>query len=360
MLGAIIEPRTLNVNIKARRLGYVVQCLGFFEQSESLTVGTVFEKLESWSTRNKERLKRYISSSGYITKTAKHYPAKRYVELTRDLQLIDVSEASCRITKLGKPLLSLETTPSRPFDLSIEQRWFLLRRLLISDFDYLLPHFRLLTEYDDVPTIFRLFKSAFLTQLEEQSRAIGDIIQASEYRKRIDNIKRWTKEKKYLEHIIYPRINWLIDLKLVDWNTLIEERRHELSKAGSLIASKLESIGREKRFKKWFETSFYTTLAQAYDSIFEREQIAFLSNLSDKQRFGILKNKLEEAFSLFSSLGTPFAHMSANTFLEYACIKLLKEGIIAEFKICKEVLKSIPGYRFRWEPVMNDGFITKV
>jgi len=360
LLGAVVKPRTLNINIKARRLGYVIQCLNFFRQSESLTVGTVFEKLELWSTQNKEKLERYINSSGDIKKTIKHYPAKRYVELIRDLHLLKISETSCRITKLGKPLLFFETTPAKPFDLSIEQRWYLLRRLLISDFDYLLPHFRLLAEYNDAPAIFRRFKNTYLTHLEEQARAIGDIIQSSEYRKRIDNLKRWTKEKKYLEHIIYPRINWLIDLKLIDWNILIEEKRYELNKAGSLIVSTLESIYKTGKLKDWFETSFYTTLAQAYDSLFKRDQMTFLGNLSEKQRFRIIEDKLRDSFSLFASSGTPFLHMSANTFLEYACIKLLKEGIVAEIEICKEILKSIPGYRFRWEPIVNDGFITRV
>lgn len=350
----------MNVNIKARRLGYVIQCLNFFKQSENLTVGTVLEELESWSTQNEEKLERYISSSGYIKKTIKRYPAKRYVQLIRDLHLIEISETSCSITKLGKPLLFLETTPTKPFDLNIEQRWYLLKRLLIFDFDCLLPHFRLLAEYNDVPTIFRLFKNTYLTHLEERARAIGDIIQSSEYRKRIDSIKKWTKEKKYLEHIVYPRIAWLIDLKLIDWNILIEEKRYELSKAGSLIASTLESIYKTDKLENWFETSFYTTLAQAYDSLFKKDQITFLGNLSEKQRFRILEDKLKNSFSMFASSGTPFPHMSANTFLEYACIKLLKEGIVAEFEICKEILKSIPGYRFRWEPVVNDGFITKV
>lgn len=360
MLGDVVKPRTLNVNIKAQRLGYVIQCLNFFKQRESLTFGTVLEKLELWSAQNEKKLEQHIKTSGYIKKSSRRYPPKRYVELISNLQLIEISEMSCNITKLGIPLLFFEATPSKPFDLSIEQRWYLLKRLLISDFDILLPHFQLLAEHNDVPTIFRRFKNTYHAHLEERIRAIGDIIQSSEYRKRIDFIKKWEKEKKYLEHIIYPRIHWLIDLKLIDWNILSKKKRNELSKEGNLIASTLDSIPKTEKLKHWFETSFYTMLAQAYDSLFKRDQITFLTNLSEKQKFRIIEDKLEDSFSLFASSGTPFPHMSANTFLEYTCIKLLKEGIVAEFDICKKILKSIPGYRFRWEPVVNDGFITKV
>lgn len=360
MLGNVVIPRTITVNIKARRLGYVIKCLSAFKQSESLTRGTVYEKLELWSVQNKKELDKHIRTSGYISKSPKRYPAKRYVDLTSNLQLIKIDRTSCSITKLGIPLHFFEIVPSKPFELSIEQQWYLLKRLLISDFDILLPHLQLLEKYYDVPTIFLKFKKTYLAHLEQRVRSIGDIIESSEYRKRIDKIKGWTSEKKYLEDIIYPRIDWLTDLKLIDWTILAEENRYELSKPATLITSKLVSLNKIGKLKNWFETGFYTTLSKAYNSLFNKDHITFLANLSEKQKFEIIKNKLEESFSMFASSGTPFAHMSAITFLEYTCIKLLREGIVAEFDICKQILNDISGYRFRWDPIVNDGFITRV
>ena len=357
---ATVKARILSVNIKARRLGYVIQCLNLFKRNISLTVDNVIEKLESWAAQHEEELEAYIESSGSITKTSKHYPAKRYLELMQGLHLVKITGRSCRITKLGEPLRFLKPTYDNPFDLSIEQECYLLRRLLVSDCDVLLPLFRLLLDYGDVPMIFRLFKNTYIDQLEKRAEAIGDIIRASEFRKRIDSTKRWTKEKKYLEHVIYPRINWLIDLKLFDTEIFVGEKRLQLNEAGKMIFSDLTNTYEEARLKYWLENHFYEIFAQAHRSRFAVEETVRLSDLTKENGFKQLEDMLKDSFEKFSSVGTPFLHMSATTFLEYSCIKLLGKGIVAGFDVLKDLLKSIPGYRFKWEPVVNDGFITKV
>lgn len=357
---ATVKPRILSVNIKARRLGYVIQYLNLFKRNISLTVDNVIGKLESWAVQHQKELEAYIDSSGSITKTSKHYPAKRYVELMQGLQLIKITGRSCRITKLGEPLRFLKSNHNNPFDLSVEQECYLLRRLLISDFDVLLPLFRLLLDHGDVPWIFKLFKSAFIDQLEKRAEAIGDIIQASEFRKRIDSAKRWTKEKKYLEHIIYPRINWLIDLKLFDPEILVGEKRLQLNEAGKMIFFDLANTYEEAHLKYWLENHFYEIFVQAHRSRFAMGEIVKLSDLSEEHVFKHLEDMLKDSFEKFSSAGTPFLHMSATTFLEYSCIKFLGKGIVAGFDVLKDFLRSIPGYRFKWEPVVSDGFITKV
>lgn len=350
----------LRVSIKARRLWYVTECMKLFKPNTALSVDNFIEQLELLGVKHKKELEAYVESSGYIDRTEKHYPAKRYIGLMQGSQLIKIARRSCRITKLGEPLRFLQPLYANPFNLSIEQECYLLKRLLISDFDVLLPLFRLLPDCDNVPMLFRLFRNAINDQLKKRMEAIGDIIRASEFRKQIDRMKRWTNEKKYLEHIIYPRISWLIDLRLFDMETLVKEDHLELNEAAKIIFSGLATIYDEERLKYWFENHFYETFFQARPSGFKIKEMVRLRDLSEKEAFKHLEAMLKDSFGKFSSPGTPFLHMSATTFLEYSCIKFLSKGILAEFTGLKDLLRSIPGYRFEWEPVVDDGFIIEL
>lgn len=281
LLGATIKPRILNVNIKARRLGYVTQCLNLLKPSLSWTLDNVIERLESLGTQHQKELEAYVENSGYIKETKKHYPAKRYIKLMQELQLIKITGRSCRVSKLGEPLHFLQPIYNNPFDLTIEQECYLLRRLLISDFDVLLPLYRLLQDHDNVPTIFRLFKNAFVDQLEKRTEAIGDLLRASDFRNQIYSIGRWTKEKKYLEHIIYPRISWLIDLKLFDLEIFVKGRLLRLNDAGKRIFSNLEKTYEEEHLEHWFANRFYEQFAEAKHSRFAIKEMARLSDLPE-------------------------------------------------------------------------------
>lgn len=351
------SPRTLNTNIKTRRLGYVIGILQILE-NKFLDIDGLIEKLENWAESNSNGLSRYASNSGWIKKTPKHYPSLRYIRLAEELKLIKVTERECGVTKFGQPALYLTSTKSNPFDLTYEQICYFLKRILVNDYDIFLPLLNLLISPHRSSEIFDNLKKAILEHLKFREKSFGDIVRSSEFRNRIQSIERWSNEREYLEHIIYPRLDWLLDLKMVNLEKA-RKREYELIGGCSSFLNSLNSIYSEEKLEKWFDNEYYESFLDIFEeSLFKGKKSRFIM-LTEDQQFEKLRLLVEECFVKFSSAGLPFQHLSARTFLEYSCVKLVSKGIVATFELLTESLKKMTGYKFRWEPMLGDGYITR-
>ena len=348
----------LNTNIKARRLGYTVALIKIL-RSNFLFLDDLSLKLERWGKENQRFLKRYIDNSGEISSSPKHYPARRYIELAKELGLIQLVGGESRVTKLGQPLLFFNQNENKPFELELEQICYLTKRLLIMDFDYLLPLLRIIEKYHEPPLMFAEFRKTALKHLNERKGVLKDIISSYKFRKRIETISSWEKERKYLEHIIYPRINWLIDLRIIDWEIFKEKHVYELSSYGTSLFGTIHEFKGDEQLVRWCNSTYYENFFDShYTNIASRK--LFFQDFSENRKYIYIQDMLRESFRNFSSIGPPIPHLSATTFLEYCCAKSLSKGIIVTFEELVELLGKIPGYRFEWEAPVHDGFIVKI
>lgn len=348
-------PRIINTNIKTRRLGYIV-ALADLLGSSFLLVDDLQRKLEAWAEEHENDLERYFSKSGFIKKSPRHYPARRYIHLAENLRLLRISRNECALTKIGQPLPTLDKNKQNPFELSNEQKCYLLKRIIENDFDYILPLLRLLEKHHHSQEIFSNFKEAVLKHLETRIERIGDILKSSGFMKRKQLIMKWTQEKKYLENIIYPRLDWLLDIQILD-REKSRKRIYELTYNGRAFVEKiLENMEVENNANAWLEDHYY----EAFGRCFIKQSVISFDALKEEERSKIVHNLLEEAFNKFSPPNLPFQHISAKTFLEFCCTKLIGVRILPTFTQIKNMLNSLPMYRFQWQPSMRDGFIMKI
>jgi len=138
-----------------------------------LFVDNTLRKLESWAKAHQKEVEEYSGKSGLITASPKHYPAKRYLHLAENLRLIKVSRSECAVTKIGQPILYLAESSQNPFDLTNEQRCYLLKRILENDSDCFLQLLKSLEKYNEIKDIFMYFKKTLLDHLERKSKSLA-------------------------------------------------------------------------------------------------------------------------------------------------------------------------------------------
>lgn len=354
-------PRILSTNIKTRRLGYLRPIIEFLDQNYLLARGSLVRKLENWAQENNTYLKRYANSSGEITKTVSHNAAIRYLNLAKNLDFITKSGERYGITKYGRAIVNLPKEKRNPFELNLFGICTFLRRILLKDSDALIPLFELLNlDANKQAEILREYKEKFLNRLKSKEKICKDLSEKIHFRGRIDKIERWTNEQKYLENLVPPRLNWLIDLKIVDWKKYKENLTYKLNSTGSrMFSGFLTSDGIIDINKEWCENGYYSVFYEAY-----REKLSKkgkkLKSFTDNERKKIVNSCITEAFSLFKSKWMP--RLTVSTFLEYTCTKLLiTNGIICHFRDLKTELKEISAsgekFVYRWIPSKDDGFL---
>lgn len=178
-------------------------------------------------------LSRYIARSGWLSPKG----VEEYVEgLPRRLQLVD---EVFRLTEAGQILLEvLMTTPDtecwahpcteeNPFDLSHEQRYYLVHHVLVADGDFLIPwvgrlfgrfggdEFSYLDAGEEIPAVLARMAVRFepLAYLDSDRQQLAALESA---RQRIESEISVRKEREgsgsRRDQTSVPRLEWLVDL----------------------------------------------------------------------------------------------------------------------------------------------------
>jgi len=350
----------LRLNTKVRRLGYLAFLTRLLEQGSS-GGPVVLKALERWAEENQSDLNSYIDSTGVIKSTIKATSAKRYLEFAAAIDLIGKIFGLWRLSKYGKVLaLVSPKTRNNAFELGIEEICFFARRLLLSDADFMIPVFELVDEHQpcSLMDIQRNFQRRILERLLliEQTTRFGQI--KREVANRIQRIHRWTRPHIYAEHLVPPRLHWLLDLRLLDWTVYRRSNSFQLSHQGRVLLDAFPRNNESLRYidREWCENSYFETFIEAY--LPDHEPTS-----SDETARAHADRFLEESFSLFRTSGIP--RITASQFLLYACIRLACQyRIPAGFRRLKDYLEEISGlegsrYSFHWSVQDDDGYILR-
>lgn len=350
----------LRLNTKVRRLGYLV-CLTHFLERGSSGGPIVVKALERWAEENQSDLNSYIDSTGVIKSTIKATAAKRYLEFAAAIDLIGKISGLWRLSKYGK-VLALVSPKARNnvFELGIEEISFFARRLLLSDADFLLAVLELVNEYSrcSLAEIQDNFQAKILNRLSMIERAARSSHLKQEATSKIQRIQRWTRPHTYPEHLVPPRLHWLLDLRLLDWKVYRRSNSFQLSHEGQVLldAFPLNNEGLRYVDEDWCENGYFETFIEAYLPDYEVRKW-------DETAPGYANHLLEESFSLFRTSAIP--RITASQFLIYACIRLACQyRIPAGFRRLKNHLEEISGlegsrYSFHWSVQDDDGYILR-
>lgn len=346
-------------NTQTRRLGYLValcEALG----SEYVPPLDLQNRVEAWADRNNEKLGNHVSDKGVMRRSARSLGFKRYLELAQNIELIVQVSGYFRLSKLGRVLIlakNLDVDGVDPFGLGERTSFILLYQLLLLDADYLLPILELTARYHG--------QTELLENAQERLQHRFDLMQAyarspiprSDVVDRARAIARWTKPEKYLEHLLLPRLHWLLDLGLLDWGAFRSERQFEPSKWGRRLLLSIPRAGGEPFVdRRWCQNALIFVRADDLDS----PTIAW-SELPETRQRKLIQRYVREGFSLFRTMQYP--RISAYQVVLFVILRLLfDERIVAGFGDVRRALDMFsrsghPQWTFFWSDLDDDGYL---
>lgn len=229
-------------------------------------------------------LSRYVARSGWLSPKG----VDEYVDgLPRRLQLAD---EVFRLTEAGQILLDVLMTRAdvdcwaqpcydeNPFELSNEQRYFLMHQLLIADGDFLIPwvgrligrfqaaEFSYLEAGEEIPAVFERLAAAFepVAYLDTDRQDLAAVESA---RQRIETEISVRKEKEgsgsRRDQTSVPRLEWLVDLGVLD-RTDRNLLTYRFSGAGTAVAHALTDAYEQELTHSYADTVVQRVLDTAF------------------------------------------------------------------------------------------------
>src|SRR2546426_600992 len=225
-------------NTKTRRLAYLTAILLTLRQG-SLSVQSLLKKLTIWSSEHHADLFRYYVHTGEITSTQKNSASTHYLDFAVKLKLIVLLSGMYQITRIGSVQAALiktyEQNPN-PFLLNSAEKIFYTYCLLKADADILLTLVdSLLTRKEmSLALLQKTFQENFLGRLNAKLLSVQDEAVRMQLRDRRMKIKEWRHVERYVEHIVPPRLNWLLDLGILEHGAY-SQHRFQFTEAGRLF-----------------------------------------------------------------------------------------------------------------------------
>lgn len=354
----------ITTNTKARRIGYWKIIIKLFEKGSYYPLNLLPIKVESLAAALKPELKEYKSvykgdDKGEITEGFKGASAKPYIQLTKELNLLTEINKSYILTKQAKPYLeinrSFDESDNNKFVLNNNDKLFFLQTIIGTDILYFgtISELALIAGDEFHPKkLYPLFKRYLIHKIDlmlletENDRREGML---QEMKKRV---LQWENEIKYVEHIIEPRINWLLDLQLIKHSN--NKGFFCFSDAGRRFVNVLCGIS-ENYIKGWLDVpiflneEYYLAVNYIYD----------WGGVDRWDANAILKY-LEEAMVLFKT-DAP-RRIAASQGINYVCTKsLLEKGFVVSFSDVKSYLINLSNSHFAldWYKTENDGSLIK-
>jgi len=168
-------------------------------------------------------------------------------------------------------------------------------------------------------------------------------------------IRSWEKADIYLEHITLPRLNWLLDLDLLD-TECFQQRLIKLTDSGRKL---LLTLTRFYQFTSEKSTVINFILEKSYFRIVDFIYDLGCTNLSGSDTDAIEQYILESF--LYFKTAAPNS-IAASQAIFYSCYKsLLERHCIVEVENMKKLLlgQHFPAYGLDWYKRENDGSLQR-
>lgn len=358
-------PKSITTQTKVRRLGYLSIILEMFDNSKYYPSNIFNKKIEQRALQYHKTLQEYTDDKGLINISKTGNSAKPYVDFLISLKLLYYQNNIYQLSKYGKIYsvlflkLDFANSERNKFSLNLFQKSFYLWFLLQNDILYLFALLEIIyiqnndTVLNEIKNIFQEFILESLEFTIKHSKLLTK--SKKEIQKIIIRIKQWEKPKVYLEHIVDPRINWLLDLDLLD-------KEKYLLKRISLSESGLKLLSYFGYFFDQSEEKFTISRELRCHNFFEIVSIIYnIDSKKIKNSDLILIDKyIEESFILFKTIAPN--RVTASQAILYTCYMMLfREGIVVNFCTIQQYLysKENTKFIFEWYKTENDGSIRR-
>jgi hypothetical protein len=361
----------ISTNTKARRLGYLKFTINLFNHSRFFPTNYFAKLIERDSSLINKDLSLHIDNKGLIQMSRTGNSAKPYIELLSGLSLITIVNNSYILTKQAKVYFVLNNLISKliipdekpqseipfqiksisKFQLNIFDKAFFLRQILLNDTLYfwsILDILKITNCEISSKEIKSFFSNYVIDELGRFSRP------SLEIKKIINRIKNWKKEEVYLEHLIEPRLNWMLDLDIISLSKINKNKSvYRLTENGMKLHSVLTFFYERTKQKiaiaeDIIEYNFFKLFTYAYN--LDKGEAEF-NEL-------VIKEYLDEAFIYFKTDAPK--RVAASSAINYICFKyFMKLDKIIEYKQLKDFLLSKKSDQFGidWFSSEDDGSI---
>lgn len=365
----IVKINIISTNTKARRLGYLKYIIELFNKSRFYPINYFSKLIEREALKINNELDLHLNDKGLIQLSRSGNSSKPYIELLIGLSLITIINNSYILTKQSKiyfvinnlilesKISIFENIPDlfsriivSKFRLNLFDKLFFLRQILIKDTLYfcsILDIFRIINKETDNKTLKLLFRQYVLNELiRTNNRRDTKVI--------IDRIKSWKKELVYLEHIIEPRLNWMIDLELITSKISDDGRKlYTLSTYGFKLQKILSSFYERSMVKvipleNWLDDNYFKLFTQTF----------VLGKLQANFNESAVLQYLNDAFIYFKTDAPN--RIPVSVAINYICFMYyMKLDKIIEFNQLKYFLLNSKSdiYGIDWFVSENDGSI---
>ncbi len=336
-------------NTRTRRLAYLTAILSILGRG-SLSEQSLLAKIARWGEDHKKWLEDYWVKTGEVSSTSRNSrgisrdarrttvktgeasstrrtaAGARYLHLAASLGLTAPISGAYRATRAGLVLFALveeKGTNPNPFFLTHTERLFYLYLLFDQDADLLLA----VTDYLDkhsgasLAQTQRDFQEAFLHRLSQKIIVCRDDAVRQTLLERRHEVERWKKPERYAEHIVPPRLNWLLDLDFLEPGQF-RQHRYFLTLTGRKFLSALPQGNIELRDVSgdWLDSDFWMAAACTLPSM---ETLTRWDAVDDKTRREVCTPLLKAAFRAFRHTTVP--KVSLKQALLYLSVRLLLE-----------------------------------
>jgi len=350
----------LATNTKSRRLAYL-QALVIILKSGKFTKSQLLEKMAKWSEENTQNLRDYWVETGQITSTHQKSAGSRYIELATSLGLIASISGVYRYTRIGLVLLTLiDTTDSannNPFFLSPESKLFFAYVLLDKDADFILliADYLLSSSNPSLTQMQREFKQLFTERLNAKISVVQDERLRRILLDRRLEVEAWKKPERYSEHLLPPRLNWLLDLGLLEPGEFAKHR-YVFTDSGRQFFNSIPLQGNIHEInEQWLQSSFWASI-----SLLAESPMVVWNKLDEQKRSDLAAHFLKIAFKCFRLTNVP--RVSLTQTLLFVCISFTLRGILvdpltfANWLSSNQTLNNIR-YEIRRSPRENEAYI---
>jgi len=377
----------LPTSTKGRRLGYLKLILSLFEESDYYPLSYFSQKVESVAQDINNFLSEYRNNKGRIELTRNGTSAKPYVDLSISLGTITEVNRSYILSKHSKVYRAIEEqiykeglgdglicsrlhvnepagqlklfdTKPNPFRLNLFEQVFFLYHILATDALYFWAIVDIVSQgnLQSERSIRAKFQTQILNELKEQleSKFLSNV----EKRNALEianRIRKWEKPDVYLEHIILPRLNWLLDLDLID-SEQFSKRLIKLTDSGIRLQMALSHFHEEISEKSTvisliLEKSFFQLINYTYN---------LANSRFSTSKIATLEQCVEDSFKYFRTAAPN--SIAASQAIFYSCYSmLLQHKSILEFEEAKDLLvnNQFPAYTLDWYKRENDGSLQR-
>ncbi|MDQ7029050.1 MAG: hypothetical protein Q9O62_04395 [Ardenticatenia bacterium] len=292
---------------KTRRLAYLTAILNRLK-NDGVGERPLLTRLTRWNQKHREALQRYWAHTGEVSSTRRNSAGARYVHLATQSGLIVSVAGAYRVTRRGRVVLAL------------------------------LEYHRLGQKIAGSP--------------DERLR--------QELLQRQTEVQGWKQPKRYAEHLVPPRLNWLLDLGFLDPDRF-RTHHYELTLAGRQFLTTLlhpRNEGFSDVTDEWLSSTFWEV---AVETLLDLSSLLEWDAVDEAFLRSVLGDLLSDTFQAFRHTFVPKVTLT-QAFVYVSCRLILEHRIRASPTRLRRWFASpqiLNGRRYevRFSPRENESYL---